>query len=111
MKEWHKVLGHISKEAIIRTSKTVKGMVMSNKHLPFCNACALSKAKKILFPTEDPDTTCKEIGDIIVGDYQEPQAIAALSTTESEYIAATIGITDIMWLQNLLQEIGLLLFH
>jgi hypothetical protein len=93
MKEWHEVLGHISKEAIIRTSKAVKGMVISDKHLPFCDACALSKAKKLPFPTEDPDTTCKEIGDIIVGDYQGPFAQRSLGGANgiSSYIDRASG--------------------
>jgi hypothetical protein len=36
------------------------------------------------------------------------QPIVALSTTESEYIAATTSIMEIMWLRNFLQELELL---
>jgi cold shock CspA family protein len=72
MKEWHETLGHISRDAIIRTSKAVTGMIITDTELPFCNACALSKAKKIPFPDEDPNAPCTEMGDILVGDYQGP---------------------------------------
>jgi hypothetical protein len=60
IKEWHEVLGHISKEAIIRTCKAVKGMIISDTDLPFCDACALSKAKKIPFPYLPLTTTCMQ---------------------------------------------------
>jgi hypothetical protein len=34
------------------------------------------------------------------------QTIVALSTTEAEYVAACIGGREIMWLRNLLTELG-----
>jgi hypothetical protein len=34
------------------------------------------------------------------------QTIVALSTTEAEYVATCIGGREIMWLQNLLMELG-----
>ena len=34
------------------------------------------------------------------------QSVVTLSTTEAEYIAAVSGGTEILWMQNLLEEIG-----
>ncbi|KAK9733789.1 hypothetical protein RND81_04G092600 [Saponaria officinalis] len=39
--------------------------------------------------------------------YSSLQAIAALSTTEAEYIAATEGIKEAIWLKGLVSELGL----
>jgi hypothetical protein len=80
LQEWHETLGHISREAIIRTSKAVTGMVITDKEskLSFCDFCALSKAHKIPFPKQDPNSQPDQIGDILVGDYQGPFAQRSL---------------------------------
>jgi hypothetical protein len=74
LQEWHETLGHISREAIIKTSEAVLGMIITDKDslLSLCEACALSKAKKIPFPKQDPNSPEDQVGDILVGDYQGP---------------------------------------
>ena len=39
--------------------------------------------------------------------YSSLQAIAALSTTEAEYIAATEGMKEAIWLRGLIRELRL----
>jgi hypothetical protein len=53
-------------------------MIITDSVLPFCDACALSKAKKVPFPKEDPEDAPDAIGDVLVGDYQGPFAQRSL---------------------------------
>jgi hypothetical protein len=102
MKEWHETLGHISKEAIIRTSKAVTGMIITDMDLPPCEACALSKAKNVPFPHTRSTTPSSSIGDILVGDYQGPFAQRSLggATGISSYIDMTSGYAFCLAVQS-----------
>jgi hypothetical protein len=102
MQEWHEVLGHISKDAIIRTSKAVTGMIITDTDLPFCEACTLSKAKKIPFPKPAPTTEPTIIGDILVGDYQGPFSQRSLggATGISTYVDTTSGYAFCLAVQS-----------
>jgi hypothetical protein len=102
MQEWHEALGHISKDAIIRTSKAVTGMIITDTDLPFCEACALSKAKKVPFPQPASTTKPSIIGDILVGDYQGPFTQKSLggATGISTYIDTTSGYAFCLAVQS-----------
>jgi hypothetical protein len=80
--EWHKILGHISPQALQRLKNTnaVSGMeiIESPEGLNFeCEACIQAKAHTRPFPKES-STEIKEIGELIVTDVWGPAKTASI---------------------------------
>jgi hypothetical protein len=80
--EWHRILGHISPQALQRLKNTnaVSGMeiIESPEGLNFeCEVCMQAKAHTRLFPKE-PSTERKEIGELIVTNVWGPAKTASI---------------------------------
>ena len=46
------------------------------------------------------------VGGTIVSCISKLQKVVSLSTTEAEYVAATVDIKEMIWLQSIMEELG-----